>query len=495
MGHTAASPAVLAGLLGAVTAGIPRLAYASSLTVAAAGRLGIVSWDFLLGVAVGVGMCGVIALVAKVVPKLHAAYVLHAKATSERAAADELEDTQVIDSRVHETVEASHVHETLETPHIHETIKVPYVDGTVDAVPVQRHVEETKAAEPMAEQSGAVSNGTPSHYSAAHEATDYGDIAENYVRRLTWAERMGARARGVGQMLAERIGKEMLDGVPVITRADGSVGDVGTTWWNVLYGNAIRHDLSSLPAVDDIDMTGEHNTLVDLDHLNAWAAQTAARTEHAAVRETQTAARTEHAAVRKEQQAAVAAAPTTIAKPLSPAEERVSLRMRMSVADRVAYIASHIALIDEGVFPERRDEKEREAEDLWTRAMSAMDEREMEPAIAAGTPAEEVIDTPETSEEETAVLPFRPVAGHPEVVDKTSYVDYLLRQEFERNSSEAFRTTSRNYLRVIEGGSMSTAPTLFNIPKRDRHMLRQRPKHFAPQTVGDEDTMLEAQEA
>jgi len=48
----------------------------------------------------------------------------------------------------------------------------------------------------------------------------------------TFAERMTNRARGVADLLSERLTSDMMAGVPIIARADGSVGDVGTTWWD-----------------------------------------------------------------------------------------------------------------------------------------------------------------------------------------------------------------------------------------------------------------------
>lgn len=44
------------------------------------------------------------------------------------------------------------------------------------------------------------------HVAAGHIATDYEDVAENYVRRETFRERMASRARGVADVLSERLG-------------------------------------------------------------------------------------------------------------------------------------------------------------------------------------------------------------------------------------------------------------------------------------------------
>ena len=87
-----------------------------------------------------------------------------------------------------------------------------------------------RSVEPSAEKAAAA-------YAASNHGTDdYLDIAENYVRQLTFRERMARRAQGVAAALGESLGIDMMEGVPVIQRADGSVGDVGTTWWEQAVG-------------------------------------------------------------------------------------------------------------------------------------------------------------------------------------------------------------------------------------------------------------------
>ena len=56
----------------------------------------------------------------------------------------------------------------------------------------------------------------------AHSSDDYGDIATNYVKRRTWSQRMQERAHGVAEVLADRLGHDPMEDVPVITRADGT---------------------------------------------------------------------------------------------------------------------------------------------------------------------------------------------------------------------------------------------------------------------------------
>jgi hypothetical protein len=87
----------------------------------------------------------------------------------------------------------------------------------------------------------------------------------------------------------------------------------------------------------------------------------------------------------------------------------------------------------------------------------------------------ETIDEPDGLEGSTGFIPFKLHAGHPEVVDANSYVDYLIDDEFSRNPSKAARKSSRDFLTVIQGGSqkMRQLPT-----KGERGTYR--PKHFAP---------------
>ena len=69
-------------------------------------------------------------------------------------------------------------------------------------------------------------------------------------------------------------------------------------------------------------------------------------------------------------------------------------------------------------------------------------------------------------------------------MDTETYVDYLLADEFSHNPSAAVRRSSRDYLRVIEGGTQTSA-----LRVRGRHMASgkhgdataggYRPRHFA----------------
>ena len=48
---------------------------------------------------------------------------------------------------------------------------------------------------------------------------------------------------------------------------------------------------------------------------------------------------------------------------------------------------------------------------------------------------EDTLDEPDNLEPQTAFIPFKVPGGHPGVVDTESYVDYLIEDEFSKNSS------------------------------------------------------------
>ena len=260
-------------------------------------------------------------------------------------------------------------------------------------------------------------------YSGAHSAKDYGEIAENYVRRAGIVERMATRARGVASVLSDRLEANMMDGVPVIERADGSVGDVGTTWWNAAVQNS-----------------GAQNVAYEVPSV---------------VSEPSGAAKA----------APVAAVAATPAVSASKSQKKVSERL---------------ADIDFGMFPEHRAAEDLDTNtDLWQVALDALDEQVREQApfafedIVGGT---DTLDEPDGLEAPTSFIPFKTPAGHPEVVDTESYIDYLISDEFSRNESRSARQNAREYLHVIEGGTITQS--LFGAARRSRRNSYQ-PRHMA----------------
>jgi hypothetical protein len=242
----------------------------------------------------------------------------------------------------------------------------------------------------------------------ASARNDLEQVASDYAKDLSFAERVAARARGVAATLGSRISGDMMEGLPMIERADGSVADVGTGWWTKAAAEE-GHSTGSLFPLPEIEP--DDSAFFPVPSYGA------------------------------------------------PADKRVeddSPTGKIDVtAARAAAIATRLSGIDQSAFPEERVAGRPKHEDLWAQALAAMEEQSLPPVEEV----EEVIGGMDTLDEidgleaNTSFIPFRTPAGHPEVVDRETYVDYLIGDEFGRNPSKAVRRTSREYLHVIEGGS------------------------------------------
>ena len=284
----------------------------------------------------------------------------------------------------------------------------------------------------------------------SHAANDYEQIAENYVRKATFGARMATRAQGVAKTLRERMGADMMDGLPVIERADGSVADVGTSWWNTSVG------LTSITKIDDYVEGSDTGDLAIPSDFTASG-----------------------------KEMLVSAAKKTVE---NTAPRPAGEFSHGSIADRIAFV-------DEGVYPELRNVEDAFSEDDWASALKSMDDRlgaqiaTYEPIIPA--PFEDIVgdadtlDEPDGLEQSTAFIPFKPMAGHPEVVDTESYVDYLIGDEFGRSESKATRNAAGRFLRVLEGGTSTSALSRRGSKNGSGSLGRPddsgsyRPKHFA----------------
>lgn len=253
---------------------------------------------------------------------------------------------------------------------------------------------------------------------------DYGDVAEEYVRRKSLREQVTSRASGVASVLASRLGtSNMFDDMPIIERADGTVGDVGTSWWNAALGSSIR-------GVEDL-------TLETAEDVNSVASSY----------------------------------DLMASRPAQPVEPR-----RPSAGEtRSAYISKNVAEVDVGIYPEHRSAAELDGEDIWDMALKAMDEQltQQAPAVFHDVIGGlDTIDEPGDLEAPTGFIPFRTPAGHPEVVDTNTYVDYLIDDEFSRNPSPVARRSSHQFLTVIQGGSQKM-PAVQEDEHVPRHMARR----------------------
>lgn len=287
----------------------------------------------------------------------------------------------------------------------------------------------------------------------AKASSDYVDVAEGYVRTRTFAERMSARAKGVASVLSERLGAAKMDGLPVIARADGSVGDVGESWWDEAFGADVRTVASASFGGQSVEDTMAGNSAV------LFTAQTPA--EAAAARAVWQSQRVGAPQPAAEPQAPTASQGTPTPRPAAPASDAPTVRQQAQVRPRSVRDELDARLGNpEEAFPEKKRYTD-EQQDLWAVALAALDERyEEQVNMAAPAPAPmpasaEMLDEPEGLAADTAFIPFRPQAGHPEVVDTDSYVDLLVDQELARNESASVRRLARHkirdYFKVIDG--------------------------------------------
>ena len=178
------------------------------------------------------------------------------------------------------------------------------------SIRVQSAELPVQPAEPPAKKSQVVSTAAEgvlpvrAKKAPAHSTNDYAQIAENYTKLLSWRERTVARAKGAAAVLLERLGQDPMDGLPIIERADGTVGDVGTAWWTKAVGEesitrdfgiaeigaeAIPEDftnhaadISSRISYVDQGVFPEKRTIDELEHVDDWTLALAAMDEHLA---------------------------------------------------------------------------------------------------------------------------------------------------------------------------------------------------------------------
>ena len=298
------------------------------------------------------------------------------------------------------------------------------------------------------------------------DSVDYADVAEDYVRKITLAERMAARAKGVASVLQERLGAAKMEGLPVIARADGSVGDVGEAWWDQAFGNEVRPATASVAGMESVNEGLADNSAVLFcaqtpaaaaaakDLWVAQAAQAAARQQSPAP--AQAAQPASSASAQPAQPATPQPAPSSSAHPAPAAVE--PRRDREVIATRLADPAE--------AFPAQGQRWSDQQQDLWAVALAALDERTNEDiamaaanAVPAPSPAsfDEELDEVDHLEPDTIFMAFKPQAGRPDVTDTDSYVDMLVDEELARNESKSVRKLAHHSIRkrfkVIDGGT------------------------------------------
>lgn len=242
---------------------------------------------------------------------------------------------------------------------------------------------------------------------------DYEDVASEYVERETFRQRMLTLSKGVAKVLQERLSFDMMEDLPMIQRADGSVGDVGTSWWENAVeedGLEISRDLGK--AIPDVEQTASEYRKSGLDSSAAFDLPFV-YPERSTPRASATAGNTGES--------------RSYAKGQEP--------MGRPNVRRAADIAKRIPTMEPEAFPE---EPPREYDrDAWDIALEALDEH-FDDNLVTGTRVDfadlvgggDTLDEPDGLERSTRHLGFRAPAGHPEVTDTSSYVDFLVSSEF-----------------------------------------------------------------
>lgn len=303
--------------------------------------------------------------------------------------------------------------------------QIPQVDA-----PIASHPDTSKASQQASQKSEQQASQKASHLTNSLE-----DFAEHYAQHESFKERMMTRAQGVREILSSRLSKNRYSDIPVIERADGSVGDVGETWWSACVD-------------EELQKTGKL--------AGSQVAQVAGSVSAVAA-----SAPAPAASVPAPAPQALASAPAAAA----PASKKPAAYPQLSQGQR---IARSIAEVDEGIYPMRREVEDLEKKDLFEEALRAMGDampadQAKAPIFADSIGGSSTIDEVDDIEAATAFIPFKVPPAHPEIHDTKSYIDYLVEDEFRRSKQQKHRAHTRSnapaphapMLRVIEGGSQA----------------------------------------
>lgn len=303
--------------------------------------------------------------------------------------------------------------------------QIPQVDA-----PIASHPDTPKASQQASQKSEQQASQKASHLTNSLE-----DFAEHYAQHESFKERMMTRAQGVREILSSRLSKNRYSDIPVIERADGSVGDVGEAWWSACVD-------------EELQKTGKLAGSPVAQVAGSVSAVTASAPTPAA----STPARAPQA---------LASAPAAAA----PASNKPAAYPQLSQGQR---IARSIAEVDEGIYPMRREVEDLEKKDLFEEALRAMGDamtadQAKAPIFADSIGGSSTIDEVDDIEAATAFIPFKVPPAHPEIHDTKSYIDYLVEDEFRRSKQQKHHAHTRSnapaphapMLRVIEGGSQA----------------------------------------
>ncbi|MDD6693283.1 MAG: hypothetical protein PUE38_02795 [Olsenella sp.] len=272
----------------------------------------------------------------------------------------------------------------------------------------------------------------------------------------SYAERSQRRARGVRSLLSERIGNNFfMEGLPVIQRADGTVGDVGTAWWENTLSGTITH-LGTTSAEDSarigmrpVDETSELE--VDRALADRLATQDVSRRHERA-------------------QALAQSLPGFGAPEAREAQPRGK-----------ASPTGQAACVPEVGAPAPRQAKADAEGDLFEQALSAMDESLPNMSVRTSDDADALV-VPEAAAEMLTgnVLSgsAAPLPGASDGFDAVRHADLIVQEEIERNARERRAGTRRAGLRVIDGGTSDLGEARRQA-KRPKHLKTDPKKRMA----------------
>lgn len=275
---------------------------------------------------------------------------------------------------------------------------------------------------------------------------NYEHIAEEYVRKTKAAERQSHKSRGVRAILSERLHGNVMEGLPVIERADGSTNDIGTSWWTKEVGST--HSFAPL----------DPSTTADIPPV----------TEAPDPMSTSALRRAELIRAERNAQAAGFSgslgmgatdpslwAPQGGARHEGGAEEDTA---RLGRTERAAAIADRLSSVDMSLYPEERTSSPEAEGDMFEQALRAMDEQDAATNITTSTESA-TNRVPLSGDLRTgAVVTSESLAQARQEREVEEHVDSLVRDEFERNRARHNQRTAHSILTVFEGtGDLSDA--------------------------------------
>ena len=355
------------------------------------------------------------------------------------------------------------------TPEVSDTaeqVAAPEAAGFSAGKKVPHLPELETAPESAAPQVAEASGDRAGIHAAA--SVDYERVASEYLDRKSFKNRMLALSKGVSRVLAERLGGDMMDDLPMIQRADGTVADLGTSWWEAA---AQANDLEI-----SRDLGVELGGLFDTGTVLETAEEAVNAVSATANFQKPFSFATERYGAPAEKRSSATSAPAAAPASSKTAPEAAAQAQGSgSIMDTDAFLAqvgytskvvAQAPVVSSEIFPETELNLD-PAEDVWQEALDAMDvrfddnlvsgSRRVSVKIHSSAPESvkgdffdliggaDTLDEPDGLEPDTQFLTFRTPAGHPEVQDTNSYINYLVEHELEGNSSQVVRDRARRY--------------------------------------------------